>query len=128
VLLDAQIARRVEMGRAPTPAVKERDLASAAVIEVLVEIIHGPVVRLDALDVAARLVARGVAVPSAQVEAVFRRYGLEKKNGAVSLSALAALRHEVAVLHAVGQRHVRSTGGILVSVESAARPCPVSTR
>ncbi len=31
----------------------------------------------------------------------------------------------MAVLHAVGQRHVRSTGGILVSVESAARPCPV---
>ena len=75
----AQIARRVEMGRALTPAVKERALASAAVIEMLVEIIHGPVVRLDALDVAARLVARGVAVTSAQVEEVFRRYGLVKK-------------------------------------------------
>ena len=67
------------MGRALTPAVKERDLASAAVIEVLLEIIHGTVVRLDALDVAARLVARGVAVTSAQVEEVFRRYGLVKK-------------------------------------------------
>jgi len=31
----------------------------------------------------------------------------------------------VAVLHAVGQRHARSTGGIRVSVESATRPCPV---
>jgi len=31
----------------------------------------------------------------------------------------------VALLHALGQRHVRSTGCMLVSVESAARPCPV---
>jgi hypothetical protein len=74
----AQIARRAEMGRALTPAVTARALASAAVIAVLVEIIHGTVVRLDAPDVAARLVARGVAVTSAQVEEVFRRYGLVK--------------------------------------------------
>jgi len=75
----AQIARRVKMGGALTPAVKDRDLNSAAVIEVLLEIIHGTVVRLDALEIAARLLARGVAVTCTQVEEVFRRYGLVKK-------------------------------------------------
>ena len=48
-------------------------------VEVLLEVIHGSVVRLDAQEVAARLVARGVAVTAAQVEQVFRRHGVVKK-------------------------------------------------
>ena len=75
----AQIAHRLEMEGALTLGVKDRNLASAEVIEVLLEIIHGSLVRLDALEVAARLVARGVAVTCAQVEEVFGRYGLVKK-------------------------------------------------
>jgi hypothetical protein len=49
------------------------------VIEVLSELIHCSVVRLDAQEVAARLVARGVAVTAAQVEQVFLRHGVGKK-------------------------------------------------
>ena len=48
-------------------------------VEVLLEVIHGTVVRLDAREVAARLVARGVAVTAAQVAEVFRRHGVVKK-------------------------------------------------
>ena len=48
-------------------------------VEVLLELIHGTVIRLDAQEVAARLVARGVAVTAAQVEEVLRRHGVVKK-------------------------------------------------
>lgn len=72
-----QLARRAQLG--PPPASAPKDLEPAVVIEVLVEVIHGVVVRLDAQHVAARLVARGVAVTVAQVEEVFRRHGVVKK-------------------------------------------------
>jgi len=74
-----QLARRAHLGRAPVPAPKDADLEPTVVIEVLVEVIHGAVVRADAHEVATRLVARGVAVTVSQVEAVFRRHGVVKK-------------------------------------------------
>jgi hypothetical protein len=46
---------------------------------VLVEVIHGAVVQLDTPQVAARLVARGVPVTTAQVEEICRRHGVGKK-------------------------------------------------
>ncbi len=73
----AQRARRAQLG--PPPEAAPTPLEPAVVIEVLVEIIHGAVVRLDASHVAARLVARGVAVTVAQVEEVFRRHAVVKK-------------------------------------------------
>ena len=60
---------------APPPAPAEPTLA----VEVLLEIIHGTVVRLDAREVAARLGARGVAVTAAQVAELFQRHGVGKK-------------------------------------------------
>lgn len=75
----AQVARRADLGREPAPAPKDEDLEPAVVIEVLVEVIHGAVVHLDAHEVATRLGARGVAVTVAQVEAVFQRHGVVKK-------------------------------------------------
>lgn len=55
----------------PTPLLLE--------VEVLSEAIHGSVVSLDPKEIAARLVARGVAIASAQVEGVLRRHGVVKK-------------------------------------------------
>lgn len=71
-----QLARRAH--REP-PVEAARPLEPAVVIEVLVEVIHGAVVQLDAAQVAARLVARGVAVTVAQVVEVFRQHGVVKK-------------------------------------------------
>lgn len=48
-------------------------------VEVLHEVVHGTVIRLDAQEVAARLVARGIAATAAQVEQVFQRHSVEKK-------------------------------------------------
>jgi hypothetical protein len=75
----AQVARRAHLGREPVYARKDADLEPAVVIEVLVEVIHGAAVRVDAHEVATRLGARGVAVTIAQVEAVCRRHGVVKK-------------------------------------------------
>ena len=75
-----QVARRLRSDEAAMKA--EADAAvidPPLVIEVLSEIIHGSVVGLEAQEVAARLVARGVAVTAAQVDQVFRRYGVQKK-------------------------------------------------
>ena len=72
-----QLARRAQLG--PPPETVPTALEPAVVIEVLVEVIHSAVVRLDAPHVAARLVARGVAVTVAQVEEVCRRHGVVKK-------------------------------------------------
>jgi hypothetical protein len=74
----AQLARRMQLGPASsgTPGA---ELTPTLVIEVLVEVIHGSVVHLDAPQVAARLVARGVPVTTAQVEEVCQRHGVEKK-------------------------------------------------
>ena len=71
-----QVRRRLQIDEVAT---KAEDLAPALVIEVLVEVIHGAIVRLDARQVAARLTARGVTVTAAQVEEVFRRHGVVKK-------------------------------------------------
>ena len=57
----------------------DKDLELAAVVEVLAEVIHGTVIRLDAAEVTARLLARGIAVTVAQVERVFHRHGVGKK-------------------------------------------------
>ncbi|MEK7312860.1 MAG: hypothetical protein AAB065_00140 [Deltaproteobacteria bacterium] len=75
----AQVASRVQVGRGAVPIKKDADLDPAAVIDVLAEVIHGTVVRLDARDVVERLAARGVAVTAAQVEWVFQRHGVRKK-------------------------------------------------
>lgn len=74
-----QVARRVKRGQEAAPPAQERDLDPAEVIEVLAEVIHGTVVRLEAREVAVRLVARGVTVTAAQVDQVFQRHGVGKK-------------------------------------------------
>ena len=74
----AQLAHRAQLGREPAGPT-DVELEPAVVIEVLVEVIHGAVVRLDAHEIAARLAARGRAVTVAQVEAVFQRHGVVKK-------------------------------------------------
>lgn len=71
-----QLASRAQLG---PPESAPMALEPGVVIEVLVEVIHGAVVRLDAPQVAARLVARGVPVTVAQVEEVFRRHRVVKK-------------------------------------------------
>jgi len=75
---EAQLACRRQLGPAPsiTPGA---ELTPALVIEVLVEVIRGAVVECDAAQVAARLVARGLPVTTAQVEEVCRRHGVVKK-------------------------------------------------
>ncbi len=75
----SQIARRSDLSAAAASVQQEAELGPATVIEVLLEVIHGSVVQLDAEKVAARLVARGVAVTVGQVEAVFHRHGVVKK-------------------------------------------------
>jgi len=74
----AQLARRTQQ-LGPVPAVTPgAELSPALVIEVLVEVIRGAGVQCDAPQVAARLVAHGLAVTPAQVEEVCRRHGVEK--------------------------------------------------
>ena len=53
-------------------------LPSSVVIEVLLELVQGARVQPDAGRVATRLAARGLAVTTEQVEAVFARYELKK--------------------------------------------------
>lgn len=65
----------VAAGSPPTTAAPEPTLE----VEVLLEVIHGSVVQLDAQEIAARLVARGVAVTARQVEQVFRHHSVVKK-------------------------------------------------
>lgn len=74
-----QVARRAQMGPETAPEKKEEALEPALVIEVLLEVIHGTVVRIDAHEVASRLAARRVAVTVAQVEEIFRRHQVVKK-------------------------------------------------
>jgi hypothetical protein len=78
---EAQLARRRGLGAVPslTPGA---ELTPELVIEVLVEVIRGAVVQIDAAQVAARLMARGLAVTAAQVDEVCRRHGVEKKQRA----------------------------------------------
>jgi hypothetical protein len=74
----AQVERRTRMGASVAPPLQE-ELTPALVIEVLLEVIHGTVVRTDAQEVAARLEARRIKVTVAQVEKIFRRHGVVKK-------------------------------------------------
>jgi hypothetical protein len=55
------------------------EIAPSLVIEVLIEVIHGSVVRLDARQVAGHLAARAIVVTEEQVGDIFRRYGVVKK-------------------------------------------------
>jgi len=75
---EAQLARRTQFGQAAS-VTASGELSPALVIEVLVEIIHDTTVQIDATQVAARLVARGVPVTTAQVEEVCRRHRVTKK-------------------------------------------------
>ncbi len=73
----AQVARRKEkdvhlVATSETPA-------ASAVIETLLEVIHGTDVQLDAAAVASRLRGRGIGMTVKQVQAVFERYALVKK-------------------------------------------------
>lgn len=77
----SQVAQHAKMGP-ETPAAKMEEkeaLGPALVIEVLLEVIHGTVVRIDAQEIASRLAARRVVVSVAQVEEVFRHHGVVKK-------------------------------------------------
>jgi hypothetical protein len=74
----AQLVRRQELVAKSASAVTPPTPLSLEV-EVLSEAIHGSVVGLDPEEIAARLVARGVAVATTQVEEVFRRHGVVKK-------------------------------------------------
>ena len=73
----AQVARRREPGSAAPAA--HRPLPSAAVLEVLLEVIHGSRAKFDAATVAARLRAQGSAVTMEEVQEVLHAYGLVKK-------------------------------------------------
>jgi len=75
----AQVAHRAELANPLMSASQDEALTPALVIAVLLEIIHGTVMRLDATEVAARLIARGMSVSVAQVQAVMRHHGVEKK-------------------------------------------------
>lgn len=54
------------------------DVPAAVVIDVLLDLVQGAGVRLDAGCVADRLRARGIAVTVDQVEGIFRRHGVKK--------------------------------------------------
>ena len=73
----AQVARRQE---ALAKEAIKRDVkpAPAVVIEILLEIIHGAKVEVEASTITARLAAHGVGVSVAQVDALLEEYGLKK--------------------------------------------------
>jgi hypothetical protein len=73
----AQVAMRREQGL-DAPA-GHRPVPPAAVVEVLLEVIHGSRAKLDATAVAARLRARGRGVTLEEVEEILHSYGLVKK-------------------------------------------------
>jgi len=70
----AQIALRGQQ----QAGVAIEQLPSSVVIEVLLELVQGARVQLDAERVSTRLAARGLTVTTGQVEAVFTRYELKK--------------------------------------------------
>lgn len=77
----AQVTQRCAQIEAALKKTQEMapNIDPSLVIEVLIEVIHGAVVRLDVDVLAVRLSARGVAVTAAQVAEVLRRYGVLKK-------------------------------------------------
>jgi hypothetical protein len=73
---ESQLSRRQQQPAGLEPPLPEPP--PAVVIEVLLDLVHSARLRPDAEQVAERLTARGFPVSVAQVEAVFRRYGLKK--------------------------------------------------
>ena len=73
-----QLSRRRALIAAGVP-IETLPLEPTLEVEVLLEVIHGTMVRLDPQEVAARLIARGVSATVAQVEEVFQRHGVVKK-------------------------------------------------
>ena len=73
----AQIRRRRQQFERESVERQEKP-ASAVVIEVLLEIIHGAKIMAEPSAIAARLAARGVSVTAAQVDALLREHGLKK--------------------------------------------------
>jgi hypothetical protein len=77
----AQLAQRRRMLAAAPPAeegpMAQPALDAARIIEILVAVVRAP--KADARAIAARLRAAGSPVSDQEVEAVFARYGLEKK-------------------------------------------------
>ena len=67
--------RRKQLEGAPAAAV---ELPASVVIEVLLDLVQGAGVRLDAGRVAERLSARGIAVTADQVEGIFSLHGVKK--------------------------------------------------
>lgn len=72
----AQVAQRLKIGESSHAIVA---IPPSVVIEVLIEIIHGSVVQIDASKVSSRLVARGIAVTPVQVEAILEQHKVVKK-------------------------------------------------
>jgi hypothetical protein len=75
-LARAQIARRQETAE---QAAAEAPAGDIAVLEVLLEVIHGAGAWVAPRVVSRRLQARGVSVNPEQVEGVYREYGIVKK-------------------------------------------------
>jgi hypothetical protein len=73
-----QLVRRRELV-AEAASATTQPTPPALEVEILSEAIHGTVLRLDPEEIAARLVARGVAATTMQVDDVFRRHGVVKK-------------------------------------------------
>lgn len=71
-----QIAARTQLDQR---LMATKDLDPTLIIEVLMEVIHGSIIQLDAQQVADRLMARGITINISVVEEVFRRYSVQKK-------------------------------------------------
>lgn len=72
----AQLAQRLSMSEV---AEAGASIAPAIVIEVLLEIIHGSVVVVDAKKISTRLAARGIAITPGQVVQIIDQHGVVKK-------------------------------------------------
>jgi len=79
-----QIVRRQALLEGEAQGAAEA-FSPALLIEVLLEVIHGAKLIADAKTVTQRLVARGTRVTLDVVQAIFRRYGLEKKTARSAL-------------------------------------------
>jgi hypothetical protein len=73
---ESQMIQRQQQSAEPVQPPPESP--AVVVIEVLLDLVRSARVRPEAVQVAARLAARGLAVTVDQVEAIFSRYGLKK--------------------------------------------------
>lgn len=55
-----------------------KPISDLTVIEILVEAIRGSYMRISAVDIASKLVERGINVTTHQVESIFQKYNLKK--------------------------------------------------